>query len=317
MKRRTDARRQAGALLLTVALLLALIAALAFGLNRAAGMDAQSVGADYERRNAAYLVAGALAAATWANEINKCNTNNSVSTVSLPSGTISAAVSKSPPKSINVVATVTPVGGATVTQTRNAVNLIDLSNTETKDLGGGPRDTYITAGILGGVSLLDGMTLALASNQQHALLYWPMTDIPNNTEVLSARLALTQNGSSSVARTVNVHRMTSSWDTSATWKLSRNSLLGGTYWSSTTTALGSDGGGDYSSPVLASTKVTGAGTYYWDVTGLVDGWVSGRLVDYGMLLRLQDPNQSVSFHSLEALSNGNKPVLRVTFAKQC
>ena len=55
---------------------------------------------------------------------------------------------------------------------------------------------------------------------------------------------------------------------------------------------------------------------YYPIRG-ADGDTSGRLVDYGMLLRLQDPNQSVSFYSMESLSNGNRPVLRVTFAKQC
>lgn len=318
MKRAVFRRRQAGAVLLTVALMLATIAALAFGLNRAAGMDAQAVGADYDRRSAAYLAEAALAAAKWSNEIsnNKCG-SASLGSLALAGATLSADVKKAPSKRINVVASATTAGGATATLARNEVELFDLTNTETKELGGTSRDTYITAGVLGPVTMFNAMTLSLTSNQQHALLYWPTTDIPQDAGVLSARLALTQNGGSSVARTVNVHRMTSQWDTSATWKMSRSGILSGTYWTSVTTAFGSDGGGDYSVPVLASARVTGAGTANLDVTGLVEGWVSGRLLNYGMLLRLQDPNQTVSFHSLEASNSGNRPVLRVTFAKSC
>jgi hypothetical protein len=308
-------RRQSGALLLTVALLLATIAALAFSVNRAAGMDVQSVAAEHERRSAAYLAEGALAAARWTNEINRCSTSTPLDALTLANATLSAKVSKgSSGKRLNIVATAITAGGASATLARNDVDNIDLANTETKDMGGTPRDTYLTFGIIVPAA---PDTLKLTSNYQHTLLYWPMNDIPGKVEVLSARLLLTQNGSSGVARTVNVHRVTSQWDSSATWKLSHSGFLSGTSWTSTTTALGSDGGGDYSAPAVASTRVSGAGTYAWDVTGLVDGWVGGRLVNYGMLLRLPDPGQSVDFYSLEADNSSRRPILRVTFAKQC
>ena len=305
-------RRQSGALLLTVALLLAVIAALAFGLNRAAGMDAQSVGADHDRRRAAYLAEAALAAAKWSNEISgsgkKCS-GDSLPAFTLAGATLSADVKKAPSKRINVVASATTAGGATATLARNEVELADLGNTETKDLGGGPRDTYLDRLLSGPISLTNGGSLALASNQQHALLYWAMTDIPKDATVLSARLSLTQNGGSGTGRTVNLHRMTAPWENSATWTQSRGGLLTGNYWTKN--------GGDYSAPVLASATVGSAGTYTWDVTGLVDGWVSGRLLNYGMLLRLPDDNQSVLFYSLEAGNSNVRPSLRVTFAKSC
>lgn len=310
LSRRLNARRrQSGALLLTVALMLATIAALAFTLNRAAGMDAQAVGADYDRRSAAYLAEAALAAAKWSNEIpNKCG-NANLGALSLAGATLSADVKKAPSKRLNIVATATTATGASATLARNEVELADLTNAETKDLGGTSRDTYIDRLLSGPVSLTNGSNLALASNQQHALLYWPTSDIPQDAAVLSARLLLTQNGSSGTVRTVNLHRMTASWENSATWTQSRGGVLLGNYWTRN--------GGDYSAPVLASTKVTGAGSYSWDVTGLVDGWVSGRLLNYGMLLRLQDDNQFATFYSLEASSSSNRPVLRVTFAKSC
>jgi len=306
VKRLPARRRQAGALLLTVALLLATLAALAFSLNRAGGMDVQSVAADYDRRSAAYLAEAALAAARWTNEGNKCGTA-SVSALSLAGATLNAAVTKAPSKKINVVASAVTAGGASATLTRTEVPVADLANSETKDLGGSSQDTYIGYGGLVPVMLSNSLTLASGLLPSYALLYWPVTDIPKDAQVLAARLLLTQNGSSSVARTVNVHRMTAGWDASATWFQARSGLPG-TNWTTN--------GGDYSAPVLNATGVTGAGTYSWDVTGLVDGWNSGRLQNYGMMLRLKDADQSAVFYSFEA-SSSQRPVLRVTFAKQC
>ena len=315
MKRVPAGRREKGVLLLTVVLLLALMAALAVSLNSTAGMETQSVSTDYDRRSAAYLAEGAVAAAKWTNEVTKCGATVNVSTTTLPGGgTFGATVAKAPSKKINVSATGISPGGFAVTLARNEVEVIDVANSETKDLGGSPRDTYIVQGQVMPVILSNSLTLT--SGQAHALLYWPMNDIPKDAQVLSARLALVQNGSSSTARTINLHRVATQWEASATWKMWRSGLIGGNYWNSATTLLGSDGGGDYSAPVLASTKVGGAGTYTWDVTGLVDGWTSGRLQNYGMLLRLQDAGQSASFYSLEASSN-QRPTLRVTFSKQC
>jgi hypothetical protein len=314
LKRALARRRQAGALLLVVALTLATIAALAVGLNRAAAMDSQAVGADYDRRSAAYLAEGALAAATWANQSTKCGVVAPLPTFTLAGGTLGATVAKAPSKKINVVATAVAAGGASVTLSRTEVPIVDFNASETKDLGGSVRDTYIAYGGLTPVMLSN--SLVLTSGQSHALLYWPTTDIPPNALVLSARMILTQNGSSGTARSVNVHRMTSPWDTSAIWKAAFTSLLGNTNWLSTTTLLGSDGGGDFSTPVLAATKVSGAGAYSWDVTGLVDGWYNGRLRNYGLLMRLPDPGQTATFYSMEA-SSSLRPVLRVTFAKQC
>lgn len=301
MNRVRARRRQDGALLLLVALLLAMMAALAFGVGRNAGMDVLAVSSDYDRRNAAYLAQAAVAAAKWTNEVAKC-TSTSLAAMTLAGGTISATVAKAPSKKINVVATATTATGAMATLTRTELPVYDLTSSESKDLGGTPRDTYIDSTVL--VAPLLGNTLNLTSNQGNALLYWAMTDIPAGSEVISAKLILTvpSSASSSVARTVNVHRLMTQWDGSATWYQAQ--LLVG--WT----------GGNYSAPVVSTLKVTGAGTYTWDVTGLADGWVGGRLADYGMLMRLQDPGQTVSFYSLEA-SGSLRPILRVVFSKQC
>jgi hypothetical protein len=292
-------RRQSGALLLTVLLLLAVMAALAFGLNRAAGMDVRSVAADYERRNTSYLAAAALAAAKWKNQVNKCTANLSVPTFVLGSGTARADVTADK-KKINVVATGSLAGGAVATLQRDKVDLVDLGNPETKNLGAGALDTYINSTVTG--PLNGSSSLYLASGQSNALLFWTADDIPKNSQIISATLTLVQDGGSATARTVTVQPVTTQWDAAATWSRPRP----GVTWA----------GGDYGTATVASTDVKGPGSYTWDVTGLLDNWVSGRVKNYGMLLRLPNAGQTATFKSMEAESSA-RPILRVTFVKPC
>jgi Tfp pilus assembly protein PilX len=291
--------REAGGLVLTVLLLLVVVAALAFGLNRASGMDAQAVSADYDKRNAAYLAKAAIAAAKWMNQASLC-TSAGFSGLAFGGGTLTGTIAKPGGKLIAVTGNATTASGYTATLSVNNLPVVDFSKSETKDLGGGVLDTYVAPNL---ASMSADTSLVLASGQSNVLLFWPMTDIPGDSDVLSAQLIMTQNGGSGTARTIAVHRMTTGWDASATWTRAR----AGVAWN----------GGDYSTPILASLDVKGGGPYTWDVTGLVDGWSSGRLANNGMLLRLPNAGQSATFFSREAANSGVRPILRVTFAKSC
>ncbi len=297
-------RRQSGALLLMVALLLATIAALSFGLNRAAGMDAQSVQGDYESRTAGYLAEAAVAAARWTNQVKGC-TSDSIAVTPFGTGHFSATVTKADSKRLNIAATAT-AGGAVRTIDRKGIDIVDFNaKTGTTDLGGAALDTAIDAGS----AWPDSSTanLPLASGTAHALLYWPVSEIAADTRVLSATLILAQNGASAVARPVAVHRVMTQWDSSATWFTSRPFVA----WT------GNSYGGYYAAGAVATTAVAGAATYAWDVTSLVDGWATGRLANYGMLLRLASPGQAVAFYSRDSTTAGRRPILRVVTAKAC
>lgn len=294
------ARRESGALLLTVSLLLAMMAALAFGLNRAGGMDVNAVATDYDQRNAAYLAEAAVAAAKWTNQVNKCG-KASIPAFSFGGGTTAATVTQGGSKRINVVASATTAAGTAATLTRKEVDIVNFASLETKDLGGAVQDTTVDRTVLLPMNI--SSDLSLVSGQSNVLMSWATTDIPADAEVMAASLILTQNGSGASARTVSVHRITTQWDPTATW-LGPRLLVS---WS----------GGDYS-PVTIATADVGAQatTTTWNVTSLVDGWASKRLANYGMLLRLPNPGQSATFYSMENVVS-LRPVLRVTFAKPC
>jgi hypothetical protein len=291
--------REGGGLVLTVLLLLAVMGALSFGLNRAAGMDAQSVSADYDRRNAAYLAKAAIAGARWMNQASQC-TSAGFSNLAFGGGTLSGTIANPGNKQIVVTGTAVTAAGNTATLTRQ-LGAVDFSKSGSADLGGGVLDTYVDRTVA--TPMNADTNLALVSGQSNVLLFWPMNDIPGDSDVLTAQLLLTQVGGSGTPRTVAVHRITTGWDATATWTRAR----AGVAWN----------GGDYSTPILASQDVKGGGQFTWDVTGLVDGWYSGRLANNGMLLRLPNAGQSISFYSREAGTASLRPILRVTFAKSC
>lgn len=294
-------RREAGVLLLAVALLLATMAALAFGMNRAAGMDAQAVNADYERRKLAYLAEGAAAAAKWYNQA-RCGSQN-LPALSLAGATLSATVAKSnPPRAIDISAAATTASGASATFTRPGVPVYDLANPENKDLGGAFLDTYIDPA-RGTVNTDD--YLVLKSGQSNALLSWDTKDVPVDATILSARLTLTQSSSASAPRNVDVHQVTTDWDANATWYRARGLL---TFWNTA--------GGDYSASPAASAVVPTTGSANWDLTALVSDWYNNKASNQGMLLRLPKPGQQAIFNSREAAGK-QRPILNVTFSKLC
>jgi len=296
-------RRESGALLLTVALLLAIVAALALGLQHAAGMDTRSVASDYERRKAAYLAQAAVAAAKWSRQLNSCNSGG-IANFSFSGATLSVTVKGDKTVDLTGTATLTPAVAGTpptsATLERDRVVLVDVSSREQKDLDP-DLDTYLDKDNPT-TSQNTSSSLVLTSNKSNALIRFKEKDVPANSEVVSEILYLTQNGGSATARQVDVHRVSTAWDGSATWLRAGP----GATWN----------GGDYTAAPIVSAQVGGAGSYQWDVTGLMDGWVSGRVANNGLLLRLPAPGQSATFYSRDPKTSLS-PFLRVTFMKPC
>jgi len=290
-------RRQEGALLLMVALLLATLAALAFGINRAGSVELRSINDDYEGRAAAYLAEAGVAAARWSGQVGACVTRP-VGPIALGAGTVTVDIKKE--DIIDVIATAT-VNGATRTVTRTKMPLYDLKQTERVDISSETIDTTIVTPSAG--QLEKDQTLRLVSGKSHILMSWNLSDIDDDEMlVVSATLNLVPTTISGVVRQVAVHRVTTAWDKGATWIKARPA----SNWN----------GGDYTSAVLASADV-GSVAVNWDLTGLFDGWVSGRLPAYGVLLRLVEDGKNVSFYSREAPFAFQRPLLQIVRAKEC
>ena len=291
--------RQGGALLLMVALLLATLAALAFGINRAGSVELRSINDDYEGRAAAYLAEAGVAAARWSGQVGACVTRP-VGPIALGAGTVTVDIKKE--DIIDVTATAT-VNGAMRTVTRNGLQLYDLRQTERVDMSEDTIDTTIVLTSAGSQDPQEKQqTLRLVSGQSHILMNWDKDEIDDDVLVVSATLNLVPTAISGVVRQVAAHRVTTEWDKGATWIKARPA----SNWN----------GGDYTNAVLATAGV-GSLAVNWDLTGLFDGWASERLPAYGVLLRLVNADQTVNFYSREAPFAFQRPMLQIVRAKEC
>lgn len=289
-------RREDGALLLMVALLLATLAALAFGINRAGSVELRSINDDYEGRAAAYLADAGVAVARWSGQVGACVTRP-VGPIALGAGTVTVDIKKE--DIIDITATAT-VNGATRTVTRNKMQLYDLRQTERIDISDDTTDTTIVTP--SAASLEKDQTLRLVSGKSHILMQWDLDEIDDDVLVVSATLNLVPTTISGVVRQVAAHRVTTEWDKGATWIKARPA----SNWN----------GGDYTNAVLA-TAGAGSLAVNWDLTGLFDGWASERLPAYGVLLRLVNADQTVNFYSREAPFAFQRPMLQIVRAKEC
>jgi len=292
-------QRQRGALLLMVSLLLATLAALAFGMNRAGSAELRSIHDDYEGRAAAYLAEAGVAAARWSGQIGDCE-NRGVAPFLLGAGTVTTRVMKE--DEIDVTASGV-VGGATRTVVREKIRLYKLTDTESADLSEDMVDTTIVEPSATAQDKLPTLRLGSGQpNQARILMNWDPDEIDDDVLVVSATLTLVPTAAGSIARQVVVHSVTAPWDRSATWIKARPASS----WD----------GGTYSDAVLATASV-GAAAVTWDLTGIFDGWASKRIALNGVLLRLLDDGQAVEFHSREAATASRRPVLRLVRAKKC
>ena len=289
-------RRQDGALLLMVSLLLATLAALAFGINRAGSVELRSINDDYEGRAAAYLADAGVAAARWSGQVGACVTRP-VGPIALGAGTVTVDIKKE--DIIDITATAT-VNGAKRTVTRNKMQLYDLRQTERIDISDDTTDTTIVTP--SAAPLEKEQTLRLVSGKSHILMQWDLDEIDDDVLVVSATLNLVPTTISGVVRQVAAHRVTTEWDKGATWIKARPA----SNWN----------GGDYTNAVLATAGV-GSLAVNWDLTGLFDGWASKRLPANGVLLRLVNADQSVNFYSREAPFAFQRPMLQIVRAKEC
>jgi hypothetical protein len=287
--------RQGGALLLMVALLLATLAALAFGMHRAGSVELRSINDDYEGRAAAYVAEAGVAAARWSSQVNDCK---DASYVNQPFGAGTFTVSAKQNSGRLAITASGQFNGAVRMLEHSDVRIYKLYEPKTFDIDDDVKDTTIAPQS----PPLDKENLHVVSNGAHILMFWKLDDIDDDMRVLLATLTLVQASAGSTARRIAVHRVTAQWDNSATWTRPR----AGASWN----------GGAYDSAVLASASVPPTGPAILNVTGLLDSWAAKRFPEQGLLLRLPDPGQTATFYSNEA-SDNRRPLLRVVAAGKC
>ena len=298
--------RQRGVALLAVSLLLLVLGALAFMMNRQGAMAANSVNSQYDTERARYLAEAGLNVAEWRDQQVSCKSSDTVvpATRIDNRGTFSSSIDNGD-KTLDIDAIGTTNAGATVAASRKKV--VAHNNVPATDVLGSDKghDTFITAGMVFGQDALN--YLELTQGVSNVLLQIDTPGAWDRAIIVKAELTMTlyQTNSFQSNQSVSVHRVTRPWnDNAATW-----------YVSTGAPAPWNNPGGDYASGSVSAATIMGNGNYVWDITALVDGWVNNRYPNNGLLMRADGPSQQARFFGFKS-ANG-KPVVRVTYYKAC
>jgi hypothetical protein len=297
---------QRGVALLAVSLLLAVVGALAFMMNRQAAMAANTVNAQYDAEQARYLAEAGVNVALWRDRQVTCKKSDTLVPASAidANGSYSAKI-KGGDNTLDIDASgVTATGGAVTLSRKRVTGHNNTLATETLPNDRGD-DTFITYGVIIGQNALN--YLELTQGTSNILMQFDTPGGWDRAVIVKAELTMTLYRTSSAlpGQSVSVHRVTRAWtDAGATW-MSSTSLL--SPWSSA--------GGDYTAGAVSATTIGATGAYVWDVTALVDGWVNKGYPNNGLLLRADGPSQQARFYGFRSATG--KPVLRVTYYKAC
>ncbi len=122
----------------------------------------------------------------------------------------------------------------------------------------------------------------------HSLLRFDLAALPLNTKINSAKLVLTKVGGSNDLQTVDLHQVTAPWTEGAGSCSNNQTNSEYANWKKRQPDLSwNDDGGDFHPSTTAAADVSANGLYEWDVTTLVQGWVSGS-PNYGFLLKARN-----------------------------
>ncbi len=375
IKSRMQNRR--GFILIAVMLALIVVGAIAYLLNREGAMNVDMAVSEADAIRARYVAEAGLAYATaQINAPGTCAVPTFPIALTLPNGdsfSVSGSTASTSPLQLNLTSVSTLAGstgaaGATLTKKITVYTGATQQTTIVKATNATAlSDTYISYpnptinyGTSASIFLDNGPKLS------PLLFGFNLTpDAPNgyplpaNAKLLKAELKLfTKSFANSYSASLGIpskaeqlsdvtaHKITSQWNTTATWNLAKT----GSPWNSSGTAptasyidykssgsntstISKQGGGDYD-PAYVSVQnvdswavdnptVANRRAYYtWNITPLVAEWIAGADnygIDSGVLLKAEQALGQAEFYSSEDNSNSgtNQPQLILTSQVPC
>ncbi len=309
--------RSGGYLLLPVVLVIAVVAAVAFLMNRESTIDIRAAGAAAEGDAARYIAEAGLRHALWTANTGACSSYGLPKT-SFSGQSYEVVFTPDNGSPVSVTATGTLASGATRTLRRDGVRIHQASSgiTVEPDTAAG-KDTrlYEWKPNWNYGESTNLQVEGWSNSRSHSLIRFDLSGIPPGAQITGALLELYQNSLSSWGGTVSVHRITRDWvegnanggsGNGATW----NESEPGVPWTTP--------GGDVDPAAFAVTTIPVGvqGWFQWDVTALVNGWHSSVDPNYGLLLKPGDDSTGVYFSSSDDVAS-ELPRLIVTYACEC
>ena len=302
----------AGYLLITVAVMLSVLAALALLLSSTSARDGARLGSQIADRQLDYAIESAMNHANWQlRSAGTCENYADVATTPFAGGNYSATIAPSDgsPVSINAVAT---LGDGTARYgSAETVRVYDYAapatlviTTDADDI-----DTFIE-GESGHLlhNKANDSTLKISAQpgkEYRTLIEFDVSGVPSSALVQSAALDLMVTRQE-VTANVEAHRLLADWSESgANWLYYR-------LFRSWTTP-----GGDYEATSAGSVTIDGTGTRTLDIESVVRSWVDGSAPNYGIVLLAASQSGNGTIEIAGSDASANRPRLTVTFVCEC
>lgn len=316
--------RARGFILLSVALALILVAAVAFLLNRSGGMNMSMAARGLESDSARYVAEAALAQINFQTQNLNCTNYTDLTTDFDDDWRFTATVNREAgsPVTFSAIAT-KKASGAAATLTQS--NKLERKNVATygalvldmplqspdstgKDTTLNSVDNTFNYGRYRAIS---------ASANLRALLQFDLSDIPVGSRISSATLWLYRNNASGGGGSVGLYRVTTRW-TEGTENVGP-SITSATFITANDTAPWSTAGGDYDPIAIDLTaSAPSAGLKSWNATSLVQGWADESYPNYGMILIATGGGGGEYVSSDYIASNLERhPKLQVSYYPRC
>ena len=291
-----------GYILFPVVLALGLLGTVAFLLNQEATLDAAVAAGSFQADRGLYVAEAGLTHQRWLLDQSNCAGYTNLSSEPFGSHTYSTTVTPTSGSPVAITATAALSDGTVGAYARSDVPVYGDPGVAVLQPAG--RDSWIRSSNPTQNRGSD-QDLEVDGDAERALIWFDVASaIPLGARVTDAQLGLhLQSLGPNVD--MSVHRVTRAWtEGGVTW----NTTDGSAAWSTT--------GGDYELSASATTTLTGSGDYTWDVTGLVDGWARGSLLNEGFLVRGEAASAAV-FSSSDHGTAVERPSLAVSYDCLC
>jgi hypothetical protein len=311
-------RSRQGFILLPVAVAIAVVAVLAFLMNRESGMSVE-LGAGRARNAEARFVAKAgFHHANYLVQNAGCTGYTDLTGVSFGDHTYDVTVTPTSGSPVTITATGTARGAIrTLARSNVPVYTAPVTTTLQPDAAAG-KDTFLydwKSGWNYGAHRELWVTEQV-DNTYRPLLEFDLSSIPAGVKLIDAVLELYQKAPSTNGGPVGAYRVTSDWVEGT----SSGGNGAGANWNERDTGLPwSTPGGDIDATPVAITTIAymTQAWYQWDVTALVADSVAGAAPNYGLALIGENASTNAYFASSDDTDPTLHPKLTVTYACDC
>ncbi len=300
---------QTGFVLISVLVSLTLLASVVMLINQSNQMLVRIHADETDRDRLFYMTEAGLAHAQWTLTNNtSCTGYTDVARQAFNTGTYEVEITPVSGSPVSLTATGELANSVTMTRTRNNIKTYAAPQTTTLSV---IEDTYIKGksnDLNKNYSTSNSMHLrANDAEEERPMLRFDLSELPSNAVVRSAVLELSADATAAKMTGLTAHQITRDWTGSATTWLNADSS---TLWNSP--------GADFDTNPSASFSKEPGNMMVAEIGHLVNGWHSGLLPNYGLIVIADDANGNThgTFDSNEGSGDfGAK--LRIEYACEC